>query len=88
MHDEAVRNAFLVQARACDSLGSPFTARLCRAVSARLDRQTEVGQKILSWPGDVGPSGDSVPLRLAGALRVALGMTTLEEVVAATPPPQ
>lgn len=68
MHDEAVRNAFLVQARACDSLGSPFTARLCRAVAARLDRQTEVGQKILSWPGDVGPSGDSVPLRLAGAL--------------------
>ncbi|CUX45546.1 DUF2332 domain-containing protein [Agrobacterium genomosp. 13] len=68
MHDEAVRNAFLVQARACDNLGSPFTARLCRAVAARLDRQTEVGEKILSWPGDVGPSGDSVPLRLAGAL--------------------
>ncbi|MEZ5719982.1 MAG: ATPase, T2SS/T4P/T4SS family [Burkholderiaceae bacterium] len=28
------------------------------------------------------------PLRMAGALRVAQGMTTLEEVVAATPPPQ
>lgn len=68
MHDDAVRNAFLVQARACNSLGSPFTARLCRAVAARLDRQTEVGERILSWPGDVGPSGDSVPLRLAGAL--------------------
>ncbi|HCD82984.1 MAG TPA: DUF2332 domain-containing protein, partial [Agrobacterium sp.] len=36
MHDEAVRNAFLAQARACDSLGSPFTARLCRAVATRL----------------------------------------------------
>ncbi len=68
MHDEAVRNAFLVQARACDSLGSPFTARLCRAMATRLDRQTEVGERILSWSGDVGPSGDSVPLRLAGAL--------------------
>ncbi|WKL22346.1 DUF2332 domain-containing protein [Agrobacterium tumefaciens] len=68
MHDEAVRNAFLAQARACGSLGSPFTARLCRAVATRLDRQTEVGERILSWPGDVGPSGDSVPLRLAGAL--------------------
>jgi len=68
MHDEAVRNAFLVQAKACDSLGSPFTARLCRVVATRLDRQTEVGETILSWPGDVGPSGDSVPLRLAGAL--------------------
>ena len=68
MHDEAVRNAFLVQARACDSLGSPFTARLCRTMAARLDRHTEVGERILSWPGDVGPSGDSVPLRLAGAL--------------------
>lgn len=68
MHDEAVRDAFLAQARACDSLGSPFTARLCRAVAARLDRQTDVGEMILSWPGNVGPSGDSVPLRLAGAL--------------------
>ena len=28
------------------------------------------------------------PLRMAGALRVAQGMTTLEEVVAATPPPR
>ena len=28
------------------------------------------------------------PLRLAGALRVAQGLTTLEEVVAATPPPR
>jgi len=37
-------------------------------MATRLDRQTEVGERILSWSGDVGPSGDSVPLRLAGAL--------------------
>ena len=28
------------------------------------------------------------PLRMAGALRVAQGLTTLEEVIATTPPPR
>ncbi len=78
MHDEAVRNAFLDQAKACDTLGSPFTARLCRAFAARLDRRTEVGETILSWEGNVGPSGDSVPLRLAGALHALV----IEEKIA------
>jgi hypothetical protein len=68
MQDDTVRAAFLGQAKACDALGSPFTARLCRAAAAHLTSETAVGQRILAWQGDPSHAGDSVPLRLAGAL--------------------
>lgn len=64
-----VRQAFEIQADACGKLGSPFTSLLCRIIGERLDGRTAVGRKIQSWPGDLTPHGDSVPLRLAGALR-------------------
>jgi hypothetical protein len=78
MLDEAVRNAFTGQAKACDTLGSPFTARLCRVVAHRLSRATTVGETILSWSGDPSSSGDSVPLRLAGALHALVLMEKIE----------
>lgn len=68
MQDDTIRAAFLGQAKACDALGSPFTARLCRATAAHLTPETAVGQRILNWQGDPSHAGDSVPLRLAGAL--------------------
>ncbi|WP_313612038.1 DUF2332 family protein [Agrobacterium sp.] len=76
MSEADVRQAFEKQAVACDTLGSPFTARLCRLVAKHLDRQTIVGQTILDWPGDASHAADSVPLRLAGALHalVVLGV--------------
>jgi hypothetical protein len=57
---------FEAQAKACDALGSPFTARLCRAAIAVLDGQTETGRRILGWPGD--PGAAAVSLRLCGGL--------------------
>lgn len=78
MHDEAVRRAFLRQAKACDSLGSPFTARLCNLIAARLDRQTEVGATVLSWVSDPDSTGDSLPLRLAGALHALVLLEKIE----------
>lgn len=68
MSEADVRQAFEKQAVACDTLGSPFTARLCRLVAKHLDRQTAVGKTILDWSGDASHAADSVPLRLAGAL--------------------
>ena len=60
--------AFATQAQACAALGSPFMARLC-AILARpcwktpsLKHVCRTGQAIR------GPSGHSLPLRLAGAL--------------------
>jgi hypothetical protein len=64
----ALTDAFRAQARACRDLGSPFTARLCDLIADRLPADTPVGAHIAAWSGDPGPSGTSVPLRLAGTL--------------------
>jgi hypothetical protein len=63
-----IRQAFADQGRACATLGSPFMARLMPLIGERLTPGTAVADRILSWPGDVTAAGDSVPLRLAGAL--------------------
>lgn len=63
-----VRAAFAQQARACDNLGSPFTARLMRLAAGRLSPGTEVADRLLGWPGDPSNLAESVPLRLAGSL--------------------
>lgn len=60
--------AFRAQARACEALDSPFTGRVLNVIANNLARDTPVGRRILSWPGDISASGDAVPLRLAGAL--------------------
>ena len=54
------------QAKACDELGSPFTASLCRLLAQRLDRGTMFGRRILDWPGD--PRADVLALRACSAL--------------------
>lgn len=63
-----IREAFTEQGRACARLGSSFMARLMELIGQRLTADTAVGARCLSWTGEAGPSGDSVPLRLAGAL--------------------
>jgi hypothetical protein len=64
----AVRAAFLVQEKACNALGSPFTAQLSRLHAERLEPGNAVANRILGWQGDPSPAADSVPLRIAGAL--------------------
>lgn len=68
--------AFALQAEACGALGSPFMARLCSLLGARLRPDLypdlhagkAVADRLFSWPGDLTYKGASVPLRLAGAL--------------------
>ncbi|HBF30945.1 DUF2332 family protein [Rhizobium sp.] len=83
---QAVRNAFLDQAAHCDVLGSPFNARLCRLVAEKLEHNSAVATRILSWPGDTTSAGDSVPLRLAGSLH-ALVLTGQNADLATAYPP-
>ncbi|MDO5621293.1 MAG: DUF2332 family protein [Paracoccus sp. (in: a-proteobacteria)] len=65
----SVREAFAAQARSCRSLGSELTARVCQTLGLVLNRdQGPVARQVLDWPGDTSSAGDSVPLRLAGAL--------------------
>ncbi|MGV2129333.1 DUF2332 domain-containing protein [Agrobacterium vitis] len=65
---DSLRHALTDQARSCDILGSPFTARLCRLAAERLTPESAIGARLIDWPGDITSAGDSVPLRLAGTL--------------------
>ncbi len=67
-------------------LGSPFTARLLRLMAARLTPATPLTRRLFDWPGDIGPSGASVPLRLLGGLH-ALVLSDMAPDLKATYPP-
>jgi hypothetical protein len=84
---ERVRAAFRLQEEACASMGSPFTARLCRLLAARLAPGGPVADRVLAWPGEPSVRGDSLPLRLAGALH-ALALTGADPALAAVYPPR
>lgn len=63
-----LRDAFQYQAKSCDALGSPFMSQLCRLLGDRLEPGTPLRDRLFEWDGDLGPAGDSVPLRVCGAL--------------------
>ncbi|MEH6527696.1 MAG: DUF2332 family protein [Sneathiella sp.] len=86
MSEQDIRAAFLQQVKACETLGSPFTARLCRLAGERLAPGNTVMDHILEWPGDPTALADSVPLRLAGALHGLL-ISKKEPVLLAVYPP-
>jgi hypothetical protein len=79
-----IASHFELQAQACDALGSPFTARICRAAVSVLDTHTGTGRRVLGWPGD--PGADALSLRLAGGLH-ALVLSGADEELAAVYPP-
>lgn len=59
--------SFARQSRACAELGSPFMERLMALLGAHWP-DTVFGRAIADWPGDLGPSAVSMPLRVAGGL--------------------
>ncbi|MCB1397583.1 MAG: DUF2332 family protein [Rhodobacteraceae bacterium] len=63
-----MREALRTQGRACADLGSPFMARLMAMLAERLMPDRPLTRRLFGWPGALGPSDQSVPLRLAGAL--------------------
>ncbi len=86
MSEAAVRAAFTAQAGWCETLGSPFTSRLCATLADRLDRETVVGRRVLDWPGLPDALHDSVPLRLAGALNALVRRGHVPDLAALYPP--
>ena len=64
----AVRDAFDYQSKACATLGSPFMEQLMRLCAERDWPAGAVRDRIFGWQGELGPRGQSVPLRLAGGL--------------------
>jgi hypothetical protein len=82
--EAAIREHFVHQAASCDVLGSPFTARLCRALSRSLDKSTATGRLVLDWPGHT--RHDALSLRLCGALH-ALVLSGKDGELSAIYPP-
>lgn len=83
---QAIRRSFLRQAKACNDLGSPFTARLCTLAAERLTDDTRVGAMILGWPGNPDGTGDALALRLAGTLHALVRFGQDPALSAAYPP--
>jgi hypothetical protein len=75
---------FEAQALACEQLGSPFTARLCRLLATVLDDTTSTGTRAIDWPGN--PRADALALRLCGGLH-RLVLERRDEALAAVYPP-
>ncbi|MEA3043064.1 MAG: hypothetical protein QOH47_902 [Sphingomonadales bacterium] len=84
--EAAVRTSFEIQADWCARLGSPFTALLCTALAATLDRSGAVGARVLDWPGDPSPGGDALALRLCGGLHFLVRAGAAPALAALYPP--
>ncbi len=84
--EDTVREAFMLQAKACAERGSPLTGILCRSLGRTLDRSTEIGRRVLDWPGRPDARGDSVPLRLAGGLHALVRRGRVPRLEALYPP--
>ena len=67
MADEAAnRESFRLQARYCEAMAAPITARVCLGLAEGLTRETAVGARALGWPGE--PVADALALRYVGGL--------------------
>lgn len=75
---------FEAQANACDLLGSPFTARLCRLLVGIVDDTTDTGRRIIDWPGSA--RDDALALRICGGLHRLVIENADAALVAAYPP--
>jgi hypothetical protein len=78
----AIQEAFAFQSKACANLGSPFMGQLMALCATRDWPAGPIKDRIFTWQGDIGPAGQSVPLRLAGALHALhlQGHPTLDAV--------
>ena len=78
--DEASRRAFAEQSQWCVRLASPFTALLCDLLGRGLNRSTQIGRRVLDWPGDPGSAGDARDSRNGRQLSCAVLDMVSDEV--------
>jgi hypothetical protein len=84
--EAAARAAFARQAEWAAKLDSPFMVRLCGLLYERLDRTTEVGRRVLDWPGAADAFADALPLRLTGGLHALVRRGDAPALAACYPP--
>nr|WP_275411552.1 DUF2332 family protein [Shimia biformata] len=81
-----MRDAFREQAGHCAALDSPFMARLLTLLAGDWPEDTKLSRKLTGFPGDIGPMGASLPLRVAGGLH-ALHLQGIDPDLSAVYPP-
>jgi hypothetical protein len=84
--EAAARAAFARQSEWAAKLDSPFMVRLCRLLGERLDRTSEVGRRVLDWPGTSDAFADALPLRLTGGLHALVRGGRVPALAACYPP--
>ncbi len=82
----SLRHALREQAKSNAALGSPFTARVLNIIADNIQPGTHLTDRMFNWPGDIGPHGASVPLRLLGGLHALVLNETAPDLNAAYPP--
>lgn len=79
--------AFLSQSHSCAALGSPFMARLMEELADLWPGLTgPLAEKMAGFDGDLGPRGQSLPLRLAGGLHALVRAGQAPELARSYPP--
>jgi hypothetical protein len=84
--EAAIRAAFARQAEGATKLDSPFMEKLCRLIGERLDRSTEMGRRVLDWPGKPDAFNDALALRLTGGLHALVRRGEAPGLTACYPP--
>lgn len=64
----SLAEAFRNQAQSCARLDSPFMQRLLTLLATDWPTDSALARKLDTFSGDIGPSGHSLPLRVAGGL--------------------
>lgn len=82
----ALQAAFQDQAQSCAALGSPFMAQLMGLLARHWPSDTAVARQFADWPGDIGPRGAALPLRIAGGLHALVLMGRDADLAAVYPP--
>ncbi len=82
----SLSDALARQAEACASLGSPFMGRMLPLLTEVWPEGSALDRAVQAFEGDIGPSGHSLPLRLASALHALVLTGQDADLVAAYPP--
>ncbi|MCU0800321.1 MAG: DUF2332 family protein [Rhodobacteraceae bacterium] len=84
--DTRFQAALQVQQQACAKLGSPFMVALMAALGAVWPVTGALGKVVQDWPGAIGPSGASLPLRIAAGLHALVRQGAAPDLAQVYPP--
>ncbi|MFY0618738.1 DUF2332 domain-containing protein [Shimia sp.] len=81
-----LRAAFLSQADSCEALESPFMGRILRMLPDLMAVTSDLSKRCASFEGELGPSGHSLPLRIASGLHALVLRSDAPNLTAVYPP--